>query len=127
MTELSPDRIIAKLEKDGRAVVAHKLKSGVYADYKLPLIRKWLKEKDTEEVAGETVNKPNKEAADVDAGQPIETEVADEIASGTVSEVTGGDPPTELTGEVVFGSNTGDGVIKETVEEVLADTDKKEV
>ena len=43
MTVLNPKPIIARLEKDGPDVVRKKLAQGVYADFKVPLIKQWLK------------------------------------------------------------------------------------
>ncbi len=80
MTELNPSGIIAKLEEDGPDAVRKKLQQNVYADYKLPIIRRWLK--------GEfkkAVEVPEK-AAPVDAptGEPTESTGEDTVE--TVSE-----------------------------------------
>ncbi len=43
MTILNPKPIIERLEKDGPDVVRTKLAQGLYADFKVPLIKQWLK------------------------------------------------------------------------------------
>ena len=54
MAIADPDKLYPKLEKDGVALVRQKLAMGVYAKYKIALIRGWLVSK--ENVEGQPTN-----------------------------------------------------------------------
>ena len=48
MAIADPEKLYPKLEKDGLEVVRRKLAMGAYANYKVPLVREWIRMKEDE-------------------------------------------------------------------------------